>query len=275
MQGENIKKFLKIIWLVATAVLVSWGIYFFSLFVAWGGAIEPNTGKLLAITAGMIFFGVGFVKTINKKTDPQMEKEKSLLKKGLGLIIFIFPFAILTWMSLPILLIWNGTYLKLYKYHAFPCENVTFKTKEKMVLISNKDGMLPRSAYFLTHNTLEILDKDLERSPWILSYVPNGEEYKIIGFYLAQAKGFSDNYYYLAQDVGNNESKALINVFSFDSRQCYPRNVTPYDKALFFPKRKSYNEEEIDLSDLKMAPYENPIDITNQRRPIKNPRAAF
>ena len=258
MQGENIKKFLKIIWLVATAVLVSWGIYFFSLFVAWGGAIEPNTGKLLAITAGMIFFGIGLVKTINEKTDPQMEKEKSLFKKGLGFIVFISPFVIFTWMSLPIFLIWNGTYLELYQYHGFPCENATFKTKEKMALVSNKDGMLPRSAYYLTHNTLEILDKDLERSPWILSYIPEGEEYKIIGFYLAQAKGFSDNYYYLVEAVGNNKSKALINVFSFDSEQCYPRNMHPNMKAIFFPKRGSYNEEKIDLNNLEMAPYERP-----------------
>jgi len=216
--------------------------------------MEPSTGGYLAILAGILFFATGTLNVLNKKDIPKEENKRSIVGKGFRLLVFILPFFILSFYFVPKFHHWNGTYLELYKYHNYPCENATFTTKKKMAFLSHHDGILPRSAYYITHNTLDEYKEKLEHRGNILAYVPKGEEFKVIGFYLPIAPGSGRLQYYLVQATNNNKTKAWVDQYQFNSEQCYPEEVRYYEENCFSAQRGTYGEEKIDLSSLTMIP---------------------
>ena len=234
---------------------MSGAVFYISLFLAWGRMIEPSTGAAIAIMSGVIFFIAGTVKIINKKEIPEEEKKSSVVQKGFQLLIFILPFYILSFYFIPKFHHWNGTYLELYKYHDYPCEYKTFTTKEKMALLTHHDGMLPQSAYYLTHNSLTAYKKELERDYYNqISYIPKDTKFRVIGFYLPIARGSGLGQYYLVETLDDNKTKAWIGQFNFNTEKCYPEKIPYYKEASFSARRGAYGEERIDLSNLTILP---------------------
>jgi len=202
----------------------------------------------------MIFFIVNTIKIINKKEISKEKNTQSFFKKSLNFLIFLLPFYILSFYFIPRFHEWNGTYLELYQYHNFPCENKTFITKEKMALLTHHDGMLPKSAYYITHNSLRKYKKDLERDYYNkISIIPIGTRFKIIGYYLPIALRLSHTHYYLIESLDNNKTKAWIDYMNFDIEKCYPEEIY-YKGSHFFPKKGTYGEEKINLKKMDILP---------------------
>jgi len=95
--------------------------------------------------------------------------------------------------------------------------------QKKMMLLTHHDGMLPESAYYLTHNSLRQYTKDLEKSFYNrFSIIPNGTEFKTIGYYLPIFLGSGNMQYFLIESLDSNKTKAWIHCTSFDIKKCYP-----------------------------------------------------
>lgn len=182
------------------------------------------------------------------------KKAQPFVKKIFNFLIFLLPFYILSFYLIPRFHEWNGTHLELYRYHNFPCENTTFITKEKMVLLTLHGGMLPKSAYYLTHNSLRQYTKDLEKSFYNkFSIIPSGTEFKTIGYYLPISPGSGNMQYFLIESLDSNKTKAWIHHTGFDIKKCYPEEIS-YMGTHFFAKRGTYGEEKINLKSMKILP---------------------
>lgn len=226
-----------------------------SLFLVWGRLATVEIGAMIAIISGVGFFVLNITKAITEA--PEEKKKLSLSQKMTKGFIFLLPFLILSVYFVPKYLVWKGAFLELYKYHDYPCENKIFKTQEKMVLMTHHDGMLPRSAYYITHNSLENYKEEYVKSYYThrqATYIEKGKAFKVIGYYRPISPGSGDSPYYLAESLDNKKTKVWIDVFSFNSKQCYPEDFPYYEKKHFSAQRGTYGEEKIDLSKLTILP---------------------
>ncbi len=218
----------------------------------WGRMIGLNTGIAISALGGIGFFFYFANKVINEESNG---KKYSLFEKGVGLVLFFVPFYIISLVLTPYYHNWNHTYLELYKYHGYPCENKVFTLKEKRPLFTHHDGSLPQSAYFITHHELEEYDDRPENDYYGSTNIPKGSQFKVIGFYLPVAKGSGLMQYFLVESLNSNKTKAWIDEYSFNSKKCYPEEVPYYDDDIqFSAERGTYGEEKIDLTDLKLLP---------------------
>ncbi len=216
----------------------------------WGRLITMNVGIALAAMGGAWFFIFFTVKVIKKKTG---EKKLSIFEKGFGLIIFFVPFYILSFYAIPRYHDWNHTYLELYKYHGYPCEDKIFTLKEDKVLFTHYDGSLPQSAYFITRHKIEEYDDRPKNDYYGSVNIPKGSQFKVIGYYLPIAQHSGLMQFFLVESLDSNKTKAWIDEYSFNSKKCYPEKVPYYDDDIqFSADRGTYGEEKIDLSDLKL-----------------------
>jgi len=257
------KESLMILAILIASVILAWALFFFSLFLSWGRIIEPGTGMVFAAVTGFFFFVVATANVVKKSNDPNPSSLRE--KKGVRLLLFLLPVLIILFYILPKFHDWYGTSSALYRYHGFPCENTTFETQKKMMLIYHNDVSIPQSAYAVTHHALEFYNKKLEKSSNLLRIVPKGTAFKVIGFYHPFSRHVYHKQYYLVQSMDSNQTKAWLYRYSFHSKTCRPERMRYGDKDAFSAKRGTYREEKIDLSRLKMAPYVNARNISGQK----------
>lgn len=208
---------------------------------------------MIGILAGVAFFALNTMHTV---VDKAKEKKKlsfpMMVIKG---VVFLLPFFILSFYFVPIYHDSKGTGLELYIYHDYPCENKTFTTKEKMVILKQYGGMLPHSAYYLTRFELEDYKEEYVDNYYKhqhTTYIEKGKEFKIVGYYRPIAPHSGDSPYYLAEILDNKKTKVWIGAHSFNSKQCYPED--DYDTKHFIAQRGTYSEDKIDLSKLTILP---------------------
>jgi hypothetical protein len=248
-KGLHIKKILKIVWTALAAVALSGVIFWLSLFLAWGRVIDVQTGATVAIVIGIIFFVANVLKLINKKETSIEKNHQSFLKKSFNLLIFLLPFFILSFYFIPKFYEWTGTDVELYRYHNFPCENKTFTTTDKVIVYYDTVGLMPKSAYLITHNRLVKNKINPDSTPNKNIVIKKGVKFKVIGFYLPKYRRYAGMYYYLVQSLDENKTKAWVFNFDFDTGECRPE-FNNFDTKHFSPKRGTFGEEKINLKNI-------------------------
>jgi hypothetical protein len=220
-----------------------------SLFLAWGRIIDGQTGFIITIVIGIIFFVTNTLKVINKKETPIEKNNQSFFKKIFNFLIFLLPFYILSFYFIPKFYEWTGTNVELYKYHNFPCENATFTTNDKIIIYNDTSRVIPESAYPITHNLLIKNELDPHIDPNKNIVVKKGAEFKVIGFYLPKYRKYIGMYYYLVERLDENKTKAWIFNLDFDIGKCRPE-FNNFDMKHFSPERGTFGEEKINLKNI-------------------------
>jgi hypothetical protein len=246
IKGSHIKKILKIVWSALAAVALSGVIFWLSLFFVWGRAIDAQTGAIVAIAIGIIFFVTNVLKIINKKEASTEKSHQSFLKKSFNLLNVLLVLFVLSFYFIPKFYEWTGTDVELYRYHNFPCENKIFTTTDESILYYDTAGLIPKSAYLVTHNLLIKNKVNPHSNPHKNSVVKKGTKFKVIGFYLPKYRKYTGMYYYLIERLDKNKTKAWVFNLDFDTKMCRPE-FNNFGINHFSPERGTFGEEKINL----------------------------
>ncbi len=236
-------------------------IFYISMFFVWGRILDTNNVLTFAILIAITFFIFNVYREANRDKKSKNRNIGSFFKYfgSTILISFIYVFSVSTWHEMTYDV--EKTY-KLYKYKNYPCQDVVFKTVNKMNLVAHNRSFMAEGAYFVTRNTLEENHDYLEnrgKTEYIdKGKYPIGSEWKIIGFYNPRGSTGGILNYFLAQSVKDNNI-AWIASMDFDYQQCQPNfysyETRAHDYPMYEPGSNS-TKELVDFTNLKMKPYE-------------------
>ncbi|UFH60330.1 hypothetical protein [Sulfurovum mangrovi] len=259
------KKNIKIILSLLFSLLMVPILFYLGMFMTWGRILSVGTVLNIAIIVPLLLFTFN-IRSITKTSDEESKDEKEstplFIGKNLlmmGGMMILMPVAIFLWSSATDK---PEQYLKLYRYYDYPCENTVFGTVNKMALVAHGSSFMHEGAYFITRNTLEEYHDYLEHrgnTPYIEKKIyPIGSKFKVIGYYMARDfAGYDQSY--LVQSVEDNKTVAWIWNFKFDSKECHPHFYSEHtylsENPTFSLERGSYNEQEVNLTNMTMKPF--------------------
>ncbi len=235
-------------------------ISYLTLIFAWGRILDVKTGFTFAIIIAISFFIFNTYREVTKEKKDGRGNIFSFFKY-LGstfLVFFAFLLLVYAWHSITNNI--EDSY-KLYKYKNYPCEDIVFKTVNKMNLVAHNRSFMAEGAYFITRNTLEEHHSYLNnrgKTEYIdKGEYPLGSEWKVVGFYNPRGSTGGILEYFLVQSIKDNNI-AWIASMDFDYQQCQPNFYSYETRFHDYPMYKPDNnstKELIDLTNLEMKPY--------------------
>ena len=250
----------RVLGIFISSILLGCALFISLIVTTWGILISIDTIFTIAITLPLLYFLLLFILINIEGELTTNQTTLNFLSNQIGVIIIIpiiTVVVVFVYSSYDESL--NPNY-NLFKYSGYPCENKTFSTTEKTILVAYNISYMHEGAYFITHNVIEEYNQNYLEHRGEVEYIekkiyPIGSKFKVIGFYWP----YGTIHYYLIQNVEDNKTIAWVSQNEFDSKEChinfYSQQIYPIKNNTFSPKNGEYNETKIDLSKMQMKPF--------------------